>query len=186
MALGHICLVDEALAKKSIHTFVDNLTSAKSPAVGPTSCELCNLRKTSTEFLAFHIFPRIVFQLSWFEGILGLSFSFQKSVVPWSASVCAWISYPGSWHCLKIWPSYMRYELDHRKALQFLRKDVIFMQVRNNIMLALADMCIQYTALVDSHVQKLALCLGDPHELVRKQALALLANLLSKVLLLLS
>lgn len=48
-------------------------------------------------------------------------------------------------------------------------------------MLALADMCIQYTALVDSHIQKLAGCLSDPNELVRKQALALLANLLSKV-----
>ena len=48
-------------------------------------------------------------------------------------------------------------------------------------MVALADLCIQYTALVDTHVPRLAACLADPHELVRRQALALLANLLSKV-----
>lgn len=39
----------------------------------------------------------------------------------------------------------------------------------------------QYTALVDAHVPRLAACLGDRHELVRRQALALLANLLQKV-----
>jgi len=48
-------------------------------------------------------------------------------------------------------------------------------------MVALADLCMQFTALVDSHVPKLAACLRDPHELVRRQGLALLANLLSKV-----
>lgn len=48
-------------------------------------------------------------------------------------------------------------------------------------MVVLADLCIQYTALVDSHIPKLAACLSDPHELVRRQGLALLANLLSKV-----
>lgn len=55
--------------------------------------------------------------------------------------------------------------------------------VRNNIMVALADLCVQYTALVDAHVPRLAACLTDPHELVRRQALALLANLLQKVVL---
>ena len=40
---------------------------------------------------------------------------------------------------------------------------------------------LQYTALVDAHVPRLAACLGDCHELVRRQALALLANLLQKV-----
>ncbi len=53
--------------------------------------------------------------------------------------------------------------------------------MRNNILVALADLCIQYTALVDTHVSRLAACLADPHELVRRQALALLANLLQKV-----
>lgn len=47
-------------------------------------------------------------------------------------------------------------------------------------MIAVADMCIKYTALVDSHVSKLAACISDPDELVRRQGLALLANLLSK------
>ena len=54
--------------------------------------------------------------------------------------------------------------------------------VRNNIMVALADLCVQYTALVDTHLPCLAACLTDPNELVRRQALALLANLLQKVL----
>ena len=53
--------------------------------------------------------------------------------------------------------------------------------VRNNIMVALADLCVQYTALVDTHLPRLAACLTDPNELVRRQALALLANLLQKV-----
>ena len=53
--------------------------------------------------------------------------------------------------------------------------------VRNNIMVALADLCVQYTALVDTHLPRLAACLADPNELVRRQALALLANLLQKV-----
>lgn len=54
-------------------------------------------------------------------------------------------------------------------------------QVRNNIMVALTDMTVQYTALVDAHVPRLAACLVDPHELVRRQTLALLASLLSRV-----
>lgn len=36
--------------------------------------------------------------------------------------------------------------------------------------------------LVDAHVPRLAACLGDGHELVRRQALALLAHLLQKAL----
>ncbi|KAF8073170.1 Ncapd3 [Scenedesmus sp. PABB004] len=52
--------------------------------------------------------------------------------------------------------------------------------VRNNIMVALSDMLIQYTALVDAHMPRLAACIRDRHELVRRQALALLANLLMK------
>ena len=55
------------------------------------------------------------------------------------------------------------------------------MQVRNNIMVALADLMVAYTALVDAHMPRLAACLGDPHELVRRQALALMASLLSRV-----
>ncbi|WIA29655.1 hypothetical protein OEZ86_012141 [Tetradesmus obliquus] len=52
--------------------------------------------------------------------------------------------------------------------------------VRNNILVALSDMLIQYTALVDAHMPRLAACIRDRHELVRRQALALLANLLMK------
>lgn len=49
-------------------------------------------------------------------------------------------------------------------------------------MIILADLCMQYTALVDSHIPKLAACIRDSNEFVRRQGLALLANLLSKVL----
>ncbi|KAK9842050.1 hypothetical protein WJX81_006195 [Elliptochloris bilobata] len=52
--------------------------------------------------------------------------------------------------------------------------------VRNNIMVALADLMVTFTALVDAHMPKLAACLGDEHELVRRQALALMASLLSR------
>ena len=48
-------------------------------------------------------------------------------------------------------------------------------------MVALADLMVAFTALVDAHMPKLAACLGDPHELVRRQALALMASLLSRV-----
>lgn len=47
-------------------------------------------------------------------------------------------------------------------------------------MVGLADMVIHYTALVDAHMPRLAACIRDSHELVRRQALALLANLLMK------
>ncbi|KAF5842057.1 non-SMC mitotic condensation complex subunit 1-domain-containing protein [Dunaliella salina] len=52
--------------------------------------------------------------------------------------------------------------------------------VRNNCLVALADMCIHYTAMVDGYLPRLAGLIRDPHELVRRQALALLANLLMK------
>ena len=48
-------------------------------------------------------------------------------------------------------------------------------------MVALTDMTVQYTVLVDAHIPRLAACLADPNELVRRQALALLATLLSRV-----
>lgn len=42
-------------------------------------------------------------------------------------------------------------------------------------------MCDLDAGLVDSHVPRLAACLCDDHEVVRRQALALLAHLLQKV-----
>ena len=48
-------------------------------------------------------------------------------------------------------------------------------------MVALTDMTVQYTVMVDAHIPRLAACLADPNELVRRQALALLATLLSRV-----
>jgi hypothetical protein len=44
-------------------------------------------------------------------------------------------------------------------------------------MVALADLVVQYTALVDAHVPRLAACLKDPHELVRTQASRLAISL---------
>ena len=52
--------------------------------------------------------------------------------------------------------------------------------VRNNLLVGLADLCVHYTALVDPHAMRLAGCLSDPCELVRRQALALLASLLQR------
>jgi len=52
--------------------------------------------------------------------------------------------------------------------------------VRNNIVVALSDLCVRHTSLVDVHVGKIAACLGDPCEVVRRQTLVLLAGLLQK------
>jgi hypothetical protein len=40
---------------------------------------------------------------------------------------------------------------------------------RNNCLVAVCDMAIHFTALVDSHLPRLAGLIRDPHELVRKQ-----------------
>ncbi|KAG2488406.1 hypothetical protein HYH03_013090 [Edaphochlamys debaryana] len=50
--------------------------------------------------------------------------------------------------------------------------------VRTNLLVALSDMVVQFTGLADAYVGRLAAMVVDPHELVRRQALALLANLL--------
>jgi hypothetical protein len=50
--------------------------------------------------------------------------------------------------------------------------------VRINLLVSLADMIVQFTGLADAYVGRLAAMVRDPHELVRRQALALLANLL--------
>lgn len=52
--------------------------------------------------------------------------------------------------------------------------------IRNNITIALSDLCVESTALVDHHLPTLAKTLSDGHPLVRQQALALLFKLLQK------
>ena len=52
--------------------------------------------------------------------------------------------------------------------------------VRNNILVALADLCTRYTGLVEPHAGRLAACLRDPCVLIRRHALLLLATLLSR------
>eukprot|EP00271_Cylindrocystis_brebissonii_P002005 TRINITY_DN1235_c0_g2_i1.p1 TRINITY_DN1235_c0_g2~~TRINITY_DN1235_c0_g2_i1.p1 ORF type:complete len:992 (-),score=205.31 TRINITY_DN1235_c0_g2_i1:809-3391(-) len=52
--------------------------------------------------------------------------------------------------------------------------------VRNNILVALTDLCVRYTALVEGYAVRLAACLRDGCELVRRQALVLLAGLLQR------
>ena len=52
--------------------------------------------------------------------------------------------------------------------------------VRNNIMVAMIDFCVQYTALVDGGIAKLTKSLRDSCELVRRQAFILLARLLQR------
>ena len=42
--------------------------------------------------------------------------------------------------------------------------------VRNNILVAVVDLCVRYTALVDPYVLRLATCFRDDNELVRRQA----------------
>lgn len=52
--------------------------------------------------------------------------------------------------------------------------------IRNNIMVAMSDFCVRYTALVDGCIPKLTKSLRDPCELVRRQTFILLARLLQR------
>lgn len=52
--------------------------------------------------------------------------------------------------------------------------------VRNNVLVALSDLMVKYTALVDAHVMRLAALIQDPCEVIRRQSLVLLANLLQR------
>lgn len=52
--------------------------------------------------------------------------------------------------------------------------------LRNNIVVMMADFCVRYTALVDCYISKIAKCLRDPCELVRRQTFILLSRLLQR------
>ncbi|KAJ7543820.1 hypothetical protein O6H91_09G053500 [Diphasiastrum complanatum] len=52
--------------------------------------------------------------------------------------------------------------------------------VRNNIMVAMTDLCIRYTFLIDGYIHKITKSLRDSCELVRRQAFVLLARLLQR------
>jgi hypothetical protein len=51
--------------------------------------------------------------------------------------------------------------------------------VRNNVLFVLGDLCLRYTALVDRHAAAMAEALADPAALVRRHAVALLAQLVT-------
>eukprot|EP01038_Epipyxis_sp_PR26KG_P004398 gene4398-6220_t len=50
--------------------------------------------------------------------------------------------------------------------------------LRSNSLLILGDMCIRYTHLVDRHIHSISLCLMDSDEIVRKNALLLISQLI--------
>jgi condensin-2 complex subunit D3 len=52
--------------------------------------------------------------------------------------------------------------------------------VRNNILFVMRDLCVKYTSLVDKYVQCMADCFRDPSELVRKQSLVMVMQLLQQ------
>lgn len=52
--------------------------------------------------------------------------------------------------------------------------------VRNNIIIALSDLVVVHTSLVDPYIPRLAECLRDPNDLIRIQTLGLLSNLLHR------
>jgi condensin-2 complex subunit D3 len=52
--------------------------------------------------------------------------------------------------------------------------------VRNNVLIILMDLCARYTSLVDRFVACMTDLLRDPHELLRKQSVMVLASLLSE------
>ena len=51
---------------------------------------------------------------------------------------------------------------------------------RNNALVALTDLCVKFTSVVDGRMDRLAACLRDPCELVRRQAMLLLSSLLQR------
>jgi len=52
--------------------------------------------------------------------------------------------------------------------------------VRNNVLIALGDICMQYTSLVDRFVPHMTDLFRDPSDLLRKQAAMIMASLLSE------
>ncbi|KAM3755150.1 hypothetical protein ACB098_02G018800 [Castanea mollissima] len=52
--------------------------------------------------------------------------------------------------------------------------------LHNNLVVMMADFCVQYTALVDCYIAKITKCLCDPCELVRRQTFILLSRLLQR------
>mmetsp|Transcript_25687 Transcript_25687/g.64635 ORF Transcript_25687/g.64635 Transcript_25687/m.64635 type:complete len:1390 (-) Transcript_25687:1856-6025(-) len=68
-----------------------------------------------------------------------------------------------------------------KKSIALLLKEMKESQhaaVRNNVLIVLCEMCVQFTSLVDNYVGKLSACLRDPNRLVRRHAVALLTALL--------
>jgi condensin-2 complex subunit D3 len=47
---------------------------------------------------------------------------------------------------------------------------------RNNIVVILADLCVRYAALLETHLPSMAACLRDTAPLVRRQTLMLLTR----------
>ncbi|XP_065051111.1 condensin-2 complex subunit D3-L-like isoform X2 [Rhopilema esculentum] len=52
--------------------------------------------------------------------------------------------------------------------------------IKNNVIVALCDLCVRYTNLVDRYIPNIASCLADPEPVVRRQALTLLTHLLQE------
>ncbi|KAG6474188.1 condensin-2 complex subunit D3-like [Zingiber officinale] len=52
--------------------------------------------------------------------------------------------------------------------------------LRNNIMVAMTDFCVRYTALVDCYIHKITISLRDSCEVVRRQTFILLSQLLQR------
>jgi len=52
--------------------------------------------------------------------------------------------------------------------------------IRNNALFALSDLCVRYTALVDSHLPAIAAACSDDHPAVRRHAVLLLSQLVQR------
>jgi hypothetical protein len=52
--------------------------------------------------------------------------------------------------------------------------------VRNNVMVVMCDLVVRYSNLVENYLSKLTICLRDENELVRRQTLLMLTNLLQE------
>jgi len=71
-----------------------------------------------------------------------------------------------------------------KQCIAMFAKDLLTPQqhpiIRNNIMIIMCDLCVRYPTLVDAYIPNLTMCLRDDNELVRKQTLLLLTQLIQE------
>ena len=158
VALGKLCLASEALAKRCVPLLVQELRAAPAPAVR-------NNIMVALADLCIQV-PSPVRSATFCTAVVvGMHACTSRCGGMLILLPCPLSCLQRQCHC----------SLCHA-SMTFQQSSLCWL-----LLYLTPGSALQYTALVDAHVPRLAACLGDRHELVRRQALALLANLLQKV-----